>query len=112
MWIYLVIFVFVLYYFCSKKEKMTSIKLVNYYAPWCGYSKSLLPVWAKLEKQYENNPNVMIKKVDCDKHSDEALKNNVTGYPTIILFKNNKKVKYQGDRSLYDLSSFVKRHQI
>lgn len=91
---------------------LNKVVVKNFYAPWCGWSKRLLPVWAQLEQTYASNPSVSVEKVDCDQNPQEALKNQVEGFPTIILFKSNGQVvKYRGDRSLDDLKRFISQNQ-
>jgi protein disulfide-isomerase-like protein len=82
---------------------------VKFYAPWCGHCKSLAPDWEKLAKAFDNEPNVVIAKLDATKFPDASNKFGVGGYPTLIFFgADDKSPKtYDGSRSLTDLLAHV-----
>ncbi len=69
------------------KEISQGLKLVDFYADWCGYCTKQQAV---LEELSENG--FWIGKLDCDKNSSIAQKYGVTGLPTMILFKNGAQV--------------------
>ena len=81
-------------------------EVVLFYAMWCPHCKALMPEWNKLEKQMQGS-NVDVKKVDCEKNPEEAKKNNVDGFPTILLFKDGKSVPYEGDRTADAIKDFI-----
>lgn len=95
-------------------ENNNSPILGVYYTEWCGYSQQFLRALQndiipaleqnKLDKAFQ------IKLVDCDKHKEECAKNNVPGFPTLILHKDNSNIPYDGDRSPDDLIHFLKQH--
>jgi thiol-disulfide isomerase/thioredoxin len=89
-----------------KIEAFTQVKLTNYYAPWCTFSKQLMPVWEELEKHYEGSP-CTVKKVDCDENKQAAQDEDIKGFPTIILEKESKKIVYSGPRTVEALKTFV-----
>jgi thioredoxin-like negative regulator of GroEL len=39
--------------------------LVNYFAPWCGFSKKLEPIWEQLAWYFKYDPNLVIAKFDA-----------------------------------------------
>ena len=83
--------------------------LVEFYAPWCGHCKKLVPTWEELGTHFQSTPSVVIAKIDATAN-DISKKLGVRGFPTIKLFtKDNKSnpVDYQGDRSLDDLVQFI-----
>ena len=84
--------------------------IVEFYAPWCGHCKSLAPEWAAAAgKTRKLNPPVILAKVDADKHSALAQKYDVSGYPTIKIFKGLDKVEdYDGPREAKGIVKFVK----
>ena len=51
-----------------------------------------------------------IKLVDCDKHKEECAKNNIPGFPTLLLHKNNSVIPYEGNRKADDLIRFLKQN--
>jgi len=101
--------VYYIYLFGYGPEQFESGKgtVVLFYLPTCPPCQRLLPTWNKFEKK--NVPGVIKKKVDSIKHPDKAEKNNVTSFPTIILFKNGKKYEYSGDRTVKSLEKFVSK---
>jgi len=95
-------------------EMMTSydphgphVKVTNYYAPWCGHSRQLLPTWGEVEKEYLKHSRVQIDKIDCAKNPSVAKNEQIRGFPTIILVKDGEKKMYMGDRSLKDIKKFI-----
>ena len=84
--------------------------IVEFYAPWCGHCKSLEPEWAAAAaKTSKLKPKVYLAKVDADQHKDLAGKYDVSGYPTIKIFKNGKiDSDYDGPREAKGIVKFVK----
>lgn len=59
--------------------------LVDFYAPWCGPCKMLAPVLDQLAVEFAGR--VKIVKVNVDHAQRLAYQYNITGVPTLILFK-------------------------
>ena len=81
--------------------------VVLYYAPWCPHCKDIMPMWDNLKKKYASDGKVEVKKVDCEADPEQASKNDVKAFPTIILFKNGEKVQYEGDRNEEAVENFI-----
>ncbi|XP_008554924.1 protein disulfide-isomerase [Microplitis demolitor] len=81
--------------------------LVEFYAPWCGHCKQLVPIYDKLGEKYESDENVVIAKMDATANELETI--NIKSFPTIILYKKetNEAVEYNGERTLEGLSKFI-----
>jgi len=64
--------------------------LVDVYAPWCGPCKKMAPYLAEIAE--EKKDKLTFIKVNADE-SQEIVKNlNVEELPTLILYKNGKRV--------------------
>lgn len=66
------------------------IVLIDFYAAWCEPCKMLAPILEELSTEMEGK--VKVFKVDVDKSGDIAQKHNITGVPTIMIFKNGTAV--------------------
>ncbi|XP_034672298.1 thioredoxin domain-containing protein 5 homolog [Drosophila subobscura] len=83
---------------------------VKFFAPWCGHCKRLHPLWEQLaEIMNVEDPKVIIAKVDCTKHQSLCAEHEVTGYPTLRLFKlgEAESVKFKGTRDLPAITDFI-----
>jgi len=84
--------------------------LVEFYAPWCGHCKSLIPTYEKLATAYSADSNIVIAKIDADKHKDIGGRYGVSGFPTLKYFPKDNKASpepYEGARELNDLVNFI-----
>jgi len=91
-------------------EDTTKDALVEFYAPWCGHCKHLAPVYEEVGAVFQNEPNVLIGKVDCDANSQLCQDFEVSGYPTLLWFgKNDKKsgATYEGGRELEAFVDYI-----
>merc|ERR1711913_59905 len=81
--------------------------LVEFYAPWCGHCKQLVPIWDKLGEKYADHESIVIAKMDSTANELEEVK--VQGFPTIKLFKKgtNEIIDYNGDRTVEGFSNFL-----
>ncbi|KAH0457114.1 hypothetical protein IEQ34_015021 [Dendrobium chrysotoxum] len=63
--------------------------LVEFWAPWCGPCRMILPSIAKLSKIYEDKMKCF--KLNTDESPDIATQYGIRSIPTIIIFKNGEK---------------------
>jgi len=68
-----------------ENEISTGLKLVDFYADWCGYCKKQQEVLNDLSEG-----GFWIGKVDCESNQKLSEKFGITGLPTMVLFKNGK----------------------
>ncbi|KAH7139092.1 thioredoxin-like protein [Dendryphion nanum] len=85
--------------------------IVAFTAPWCGHCKTLAPVWEQLALTFQNEPNVLIAKVDAEAENSKALaqEQGVTSYPTLKFFRkgSSEPLPYEGGRSEKDFVEFL-----
>lgn len=61
--------------------------LVDFFATWCGPCKMLS---VEIEDFIKENKDVLVIKVDIDKHEDLARSYGVMSVPTLFVYKDNK----------------------
>ena len=64
--------------------------LVDFFATWCGPCHELEPTIAALEANYRGR--VAFFRVDVDAAKEVAISQGITGMPTIIVFRDGKRV--------------------
>ncbi|XP_055627147.1 protein disulfide-isomerase isoform X2 [Toxorhynchites rutilus septentrionalis] len=81
--------------------------LVEFYAPWCGHCKQLVPIYDKLGEKYANSDSIVIAKIDATANELEHTK--INSFPTIYLYRkgDNQKVEFRGDRTFEGFVSFL-----
>lgn len=79
--------------------------IILYYAPWCGHCKKMMPEWEKLTAKMNSVINVL--KVNCDEEAEKAQQEGIQSFPTIIMYKDNKKIAYKGERTVQALEQFI-----
>lgn len=65
------------------------IKVIDFWAEWCGPCKMLSPIIDDIKKELEGNENVEIIKVNVDEEPKMALDYSIRSIPT-ILFLNSE----------------------
>lgn len=91
--------------------------LVEFYAPWCGHCKRMVPEFTKLGEKISGDgklsSRVVVAKVDADKHREIGNRFDVKGFPTILYFARGKPVEshqpYQGGRSYKSFLEFLQK---
>eukprot|EP00088_Acartia_fossae_P014674 TRINITY_DN1788_c0_g1_i10.p1 TRINITY_DN1788_c0_g1~~TRINITY_DN1788_c0_g1_i10.p1 ORF type:complete len:435 (-),score=163.69 TRINITY_DN1788_c0_g1_i10:843-2147(-) len=73
--------------------------IVEFYAPWCGHCKSLVPEYKKAAKALKGI--VKVGAVNADEHRSLGGQFGVQGFPTIKIFGTNKRKPedYNGQRT-------------
>lgn len=62
--------------------------LVDFYADWCGPCKTLSPIVQQVSSALHGRVKVI--KVNVDKNQSAAMKYQIRGVPTLILFREGK----------------------
>lgn len=80
--------------------------LVEFYAPWCGHCKQLVPIYDQLGEHFKDVEDVVIAKMDATANELEHTK--VTSFPTLKMYAkgDNKVIEYNGPRTLEALTKF------
>lgn len=65
--------------------------VVDFWAPWCGPCRMVVPIIEELAKEYEGK--VKIRKVNVDENTQAAGQYNVMSIPSVLFFQNGEPVK-------------------
>lgn len=83
--------------------------LVDFFADWCGPCKMLAPILKQVKE--ELGEKIKIIKIDVDKNQQIAVKYQVRGVPTMLLFKNKKQLwRQSGVLQKNDIISVIKQY--
>eukprot|EP00775_Hariotina_reticulata_P006246 gene6246-6482_t len=93
--------------------------LVEFYAPWCGHCKHMVPEYKSLGEMVQADPvlksRVVVAKVNADAHRELGTRFDVHGFPTIKFFPRGKKpsketaMPYESARSADKFLEFLKQ---
>jgi len=94
------------------KEK--KLVMVNFYAPWCPWSRRLGPVWEEAYANIVRQPfagDVLMAKADCTAGGQELCqKQHIHAFPTIKIYRRHNPhshESYIGDRTHDAIEAFV-----
>ncbi|KAL0582566.1 Protein disulfide-isomerase A4 [Plecturocebus cupreus] len=87
--------------FVLTKEKFDEVVndadsiLVELYVPWCGYCKKFASEYNKAAKEHSKfSPPIPPAKVDTTTETDLAKRFDVSGYPTLKIFRKGRPFDY------------------
>ncbi|PJA40460.1 thioredoxin [candidate division WWE3 bacterium CG_4_9_14_3_um_filter_34_6] len=66
------------------------IKLIDFYADWCGPCQAMKPVFEKVMPEFSGK--IELEKIDVDKNPEKAQEFGVMGIPAMVLIKDDKEV--------------------
>ena len=92
--------------------------VVLFFAHWCGHCQSMYPEWEKLQKEYENNDDFVLREIEHGNiQQDKSILEDeygvspiqVQGFPTLVKFHPHKEVEqYEGgERTQSNMSNWM-----
>ena len=66
------------------------IKLLDFYADWCGPCKMMAPVFEEMEPEYKGK--VEFQKIDVESESSVAADFGIMSIPTFVLVEDDKEI--------------------
>ncbi len=66
------------------------IKLLDFYAEWCGPCKVMTPIFAEIEKDFAGKVEFQV--IDVDQDMQTSSKYGVLSIPTYVILKDDKEV--------------------
>lgn len=83
--------------------------LVDFWAPWCGPCKMMAPILDKVSEKVAGKAKIV--KLNTDENPDIAGQYQITGIPTLIVFKGGQEVeRLVGVRQDAELESVLSKH--
>ena len=74
--------------FDSEVVNNAGITVVDFFADWCGPCRKMGPILEEVEKELASN--VKFTKINTDNNIEMAKKYQVSGLPTLMIFKNGE----------------------
>ncbi|QUM66272.1 thioredoxin [Staphylococcus delphini] len=91
------------------EQIQSGVKLVDFWATWCGPCKMIAPALEDLASDYEGKADIL--KLDVDQNQATAAKFEVMSIPTLIVFKDGQPVdKVVGFQPKENLAQVLDKH--
>lgn len=82
--------------------------LVLYHADWCGHCQQMKPEWNRVINQFtDSSNNINIADIESTHIPSMIKPPTIQGYPTIIMYSDNKVSEYNGARISSDIAKFA-----
>ena len=87
----------------------SGVKLVDFWATWCGPCKAIAPVLDELSSEFEGKARIV--KIDVDQNPNLAAQYGIRSIPTLFMFKNGEKVDAtMGMQPKAQLTALINKH--
>jgi thioredoxin 1 len=84
------------------------ITLVDFWAPWCGPCRMIAPILDELAGELKDKAKIV--KINVDENPTVAGQFGVMSIPTLLLFKNGKKIDQKvGGQAKPQLKAFIEQ---
>ena len=83
--------------------------LVDFWAEWCSPCKALAPKLDEIAQEY--GERLKVCKLDVDKNKKTTVEFSIRGIPTLMLFKDGKKVEeISGNHPKENITALINKH--
>lgn len=86
--------------------QQSGIFLVEFFAPWCGHCKALAPEYETAATLLKDKGITLIQ-IDCTVETRLCEAYDVSGYPTLKIFRDGQHSPYEGPRKANAIVSFM-----
>lgn len=84
------------------------ITVLDFYAEWCGPCRMLTPTIDELIKEYADDKDVKILKINVDEQPAIATKFGVRGIPNVVFIKDGEIVtRFAGGKQKKDIINII-----
>lgn len=95
--------------FLKKSAAAYKKSLIMFYAPWCGYCKTMKPEYVKAAADLKGES--MLAAIDVAKPGNSKIRQiyNITGFPTLLYYEKGQfKLPYNGDNKHQAMVDFMR----